>query len=178
MQEYSKFKIEIAKIKMMYEFKEGCCISFIIADDKEVQEYIKASILSIDTEKIPDERIINYNFCENLKNARENIKKFQNLCQEKGNLIIATGIGEYADYLEKNGDIPNTTAFYQRIFCQPRDEFYLKNNVRLILLVNQSEMTTFRSQAADDFTSYASMIIDVNEALREDNLQVQDIDER
>ena len=39
-------------------------------------------------------------------------------------------------------------------------------------------MTTFRSQAADDFTSYASMIIDVNEALREDNLQVQDIDER
>ena len=75
MQEYSKFKIEIAKIKMMYEFKEGCCISFIIADDKEVQEYIKASISSIDTETIQDERIINYNFCENLENTRENIEK-------------------------------------------------------------------------------------------------------
>ena len=77
MKEYPEVDNGIARIKLVYEWATGYCISFIIADDKEVQEYIKASILSIDTEKIPDERIINYNFCENLKNARENIKKFQ-----------------------------------------------------------------------------------------------------
>lgn len=171
MKEYPEVDNGIARIKLVYEWATGYCISFIIADDKEVQEYIKASILSIDTEKIPDERIINYNFCENLKNARENIKKFQNLCQEKGNLIIATGIGEYAEYLEKNGNIPNTKTFYQRMFSLPRDSFYLKNNVRLILLVNEAEMKMFRSEVADDFTSYGRMNVDVNDILRENNIQ-------
>ena len=64
------------------------------------------------------------------------------------------------------------------MFNLPRDNFYLKNNVKLVLLVNESEMKTFKSEAADDFTSYASMIIDANKILREDNMQVQDIDER
>ncbi len=177
MQEYSELKKEIAKIKLMYELDTtGCCISFIIADDKEVQEYIKTSFSSFNTEQISDEKIINYNFCEDLEDTRENIKKFQNLCQEKRNLVIATGIGEYAEYLEKNGEIPNKESFYYTIFNLPRDNFYLKNNVRLILLVNESEMKTFRSEAADDFTSYASMITDVNKISREDN--IQDIDER
>ena len=39
-------------------------------------------------------------------------------------------------------------------------------------------MKTFRSKAADDFTSYASMIIDANKILKEKNMQVLDIDER
>ena len=178
MQEYFILKSEMAAIKLMYELDPGCCISFIIADDKEVQEYIKASISSIDTKQIQDEWIINYNFYENLENTKENIKQFQNLCQEKGNLVIATGIGKYSEYLEKNGEIPNKEAFYYTIFNLPRDNFYLKNNVKLILLVNESEMKTFRSKAADDFTSYASMIIDANKILKEKNMQVLDIDER
>ena len=178
MQEYFILKNEMDAIKLMYELDPGCCISFIIADDKEVQEYIKASISSIDTKQIQDERIINYNFYENLENTKENIKQFQNLCQEKGNLVIASGIGKYAEYLEKNGEISNKESFYLTMFNLPRDNFYLKNNVKLVLLVNESEMKTFKSEAADDFTSYASMIIDANKILREDNMQVQDIDER
>ena len=59
MQEYFNLKSEMAIIKLMYELDPGCCISFIIADDKEVQEYIKASISSIDTKQIQDEMIIN-----------------------------------------------------------------------------------------------------------------------
>ena len=177
MQEYSKFKKEMAIIKLMYELDPGCCISFIIADDKEVQEYIKASISSIDTAQIQDERIINYNFYENLENTKENLKKFKNLCQEKGNLVIASGIGKYAGYLEKNGEIPNKGSFFNNIFNLPRDNFYLKNKVRLILLVNESEMKKFQS-SANDFTTYASKITNVNKILREDNMQVQDIDER
>ena len=62
MKEYSKLKEEMATIKLMYELDPGCCISFIIADDKEVQEYIKASISSIDTEQIQYEKIINYRY--------------------------------------------------------------------------------------------------------------------
>ena len=46
MKEYPEVDNGIARIKLVYEWATGCCISFIIADDKEVQEYIKASILS------------------------------------------------------------------------------------------------------------------------------------
>ena len=119
---------------------------------------------------------MNYDFCENLEDGRKNIKKFKKLCEEKGNLVIATGIGKYAEYLRENGEIPDIESLYQGVFCLPRDGFYLKNNVRLILLVNESEMKKFRSRAADDFTSYATMKIDINEILKEDN--IQEMDER
>ena len=43
MKEYPEVDNGIARIKLVYEWATGYCISFIIADDKEVQEYIKAS---------------------------------------------------------------------------------------------------------------------------------------
>ena len=170
MKDYSKIDLEIKRINLVYENKIGCCISFIITDDIDTKEYIKKAISSIDIDTILDDRIVNYNFCEKLEEENNNIKNFQKLCQEKGNLVVATGIGEYVGYLVKNGKIPNRAAFYQSVFCMPRDSFYLKNDVRLILLVNESEMKEFKSPAADDFTSYAMQRIYIDDILREEDI--------
>lgn len=176
MNDYFKIDKEIAKIKIIYKNKAGCCISFIIVDDAKTKEYIKTTISSMDTNTLIDDKIVNYNFGEDIEEGKNNVKKFQNLCREKGNLVIATGIGKYAEYLVKKGQIPNIKTFYQGAFSLPRDSFYLTNNIRLILLVNESEMKEFRSPVADDFTSYASIKIDINEILKEDKLQ--ELDER
>ena len=173
MNDYSKINKEIDKINMIYKYKEGCCISFIITDDLEAKEYIQKAISSIDIDTIIDEKIVNYDFSEN---KDDGIKKFEKLCLEKGNLVLATGIEDYVEYLLESGKLPDRSSFYQRVFNLPRDHFYLKNNVRLILLVNESEMQVFKSDYADDFTSYATMKIDINEILKEDN--IQEMDER
>lgn len=173
MKDYSKINKEIEKIKIIYGYTTGYSASFIITDDVETREYIKTAISSIDTNTIIDDKIVNYDFSQNLEEGKNNIKKFQNLCKEKGNLVIATGIGKYAEYLVEKGTIPNISSFYESVFNLPRDGFYLKNNVRLILLVNESEMKEFKSPAADDFTSYARTKIYIDEIIRE-----EEIDER
>ena len=47
-------------------------------------------------------------------------------------------------------------------FNMPRDSFYLQNNVRIILLLNQQEYDMFLSEYGDDFLSYAHIREDID----------------
>ena len=70
---------------------------------------------------------------------------------------MVTGIEKYAEYLKKIGRIKIVGEFYLNIFNMPRDSFYKKNNVRIILLLNQQEYDMFLSEYGDDFLSYAQI---------------------
>ena len=47
-------------------------------------------------------------------------------------------------------------------FNMPRDSFYLQNDVRIILLLNQQEYDMFLSEYGDDFLSYAHIREDID----------------
>lgn len=70
---------------------------------------------------------------------------------------MVTGIEKYSEYLKKIGRIKIVGEFYLNIFNMPRDSFYKKNNVRIILLLNQQEYDMFLSEYGDDFLSYAQI---------------------
>lgn len=53
-------------------------------------------------------------------------------------------------------------------FNMPRDSFYLQNNVRIILLLNQQEYDMFLSEYGDDFLSYAHIQEDLDTMLKKD----------
>lgn len=111
MSELTKINNEIRKINLMYKYKEGCCISFIVTDNSEIREYIKRAISSIDTSTILDEEIVNYDFYLNRNNGLDIYNK---LCRKKSNLIVVTGIQDYAEYLTKSGTISSPEHFYMR----------------------------------------------------------------
>lgn len=54
------------------------------------------------------------------------------------------------------------------VFNMPRDSFYLQNNVRIILLLNQQEFGMFLSEYGDDFLSYAHIQEDLDSMLKKD----------
>ena len=54
------------------------------------------------------------------------------------------------------------------VFNMPRDSFYLQNNVRIILLLNQQEYDMFLSEYGDDFLSYACLKEDIDSILEEE----------
>ena len=174
MKDYSKIDSEIKKINLLYKFNEGFCISFIVTDNNEIKKYLKEGILSIDTETILDEKIVNYDFYENRNST---LKDYRELCEKKGNLVIATGIGDFSEYLVDKGKINNAGEAYFNIFNLPRDDFYLEKKVRLVLLVNYSEYDMFLSNYCDDFTSYAVYTAHIDEEL-EMVKDTQTMDER
>ena len=47
-------------------------------------------------------------------------------------------------------------------FNMPRDSFYLQNDVRIILLLNQQEYDMFLNEYGDDFLSYAHIREDID----------------
>ena len=145
------------KINIAYRVNQNCRISFIVSDDKEVKKQIQEQITSIDTSTILDERIVNYELTE-----------YSRLCKEKGNLMLVTGLGRYAEYLKQTGRITNVGDFYMNVFNMPRDSFYLQNNVRIILLLNQQEYDMFLSEYGDDFLSYACLKEDIDSILEEE----------
>ena len=53
-------------------------------------------------------------------------------------------------------------------FNMPRDSFYLQNDVRIILLLNQQEYDMFLSEYGDDFLSYAQLKEDIDSILEKD----------
>ena len=147
------------KINIAYRVNQKCCISFVISDDIELKKQIQEQIASMDTSKILDERIVNYDFYENRNNG---LTKYSRLCKEKGNLMIVTELERYAEYLKQTGQIINVGDFYMNAFNMPRDSFYLQNNVRIILLLNQQEYDMFLSEYGDDFLSYAHIREDID----------------
>lgn len=88
------------KINIAYSVNQKCCISFVISDDIELKKQIQEQIASMDTSKILDERIVNYDFYENRNNG---LTKYSRLCKEKGNLMIVTELERYAEYLKQTG---------------------------------------------------------------------------
>ncbi len=153
------------KINIAYRVNQNCRISFIVSDDKEVKKQIQEQITSIDTSTILDERIVNYDF---FKNRNNELTEYSRLCKEKGNLMLVTGLGRYAEYLKQTGRITNVGDFYMNVFNMPRDSFYLQNNVRIILLLNQQEYDMFLSEYGDDFLSYACLKEDIDSILEEE----------
>lgn len=71
--------------------------------------------------------------------------------------MIVTGLEKYAQYLKQTGQITNVGDFYMNAFNMPRDSFYLQNNVRIILLLDQQEYAMFLDEYGDDFLSYAQI---------------------
>lgn len=63
------------------------------------------------------------------------------------------------------------------VFNMLRDNLYLKENVKLVLLVNQLEYSIFLSEWCDDFTSYATYRCDIDNLLGKDK-DIQTMDER
>ena len=153
------------KINIAYRVNQNCCISVIVSNDIELKKQIQEQISSIDTNTIFDERIVNYDFFRNRNNG---LTDYSRLCKEKGNLIIATGLERYAEYLKQTGQITNVGDFYMNVFNMPRDSFYLQNNVRIILLLNQQEYDMFLSEYGDDFLSYAHIQEDLDNMLKKD----------
>lgn len=154
------------KINIAYQVNQKCCISFIVSDDMELRKQIQEQISSIDTSTILDERIVNYDFFRNRNNG---LTEYSRLCKEKGNLMITTGLEKYAEYLKQTGQITNVGDFYMNVFNLPRDSFYLQNNVRIILLLNQQEYDIFLSDYGDDFLSYAHIQEDLDIKLKKYN---------
>lgn len=174
MNEYDKINNELNKIKLLYRINDGTCMSFLVTDNPKYQEYIKQKILSIDTNTIKDENIVAYDLFDN---AQEGFDKFKETFKTKGNLVIVTGVQKYSEYLKEQGILANTEDFYMGYFNMPRDGLYLANKARLIFIVNQSEYDMFLSENADDFTSYASLKIDIDKMLKQDkyrNKQLED----
>ena len=169
MNKFDKVDEEIKKIEILYKYAEGCCISFIATDDLDIKEYIKKSILSIDNSSILDNKIVEYDF---YKSKEKGLKNYNQLCMEQGNLIVATGFEEYAKYLTEKGIIQKEGKFYFNVFNMPRDSFYLKNKVRIILLVNQREYDMFLSEYGDDFTDYARYKTDIDIILKKESNRV------
>lgn len=165
--DYAKIDEEMKRIKMLYRFKKDCCITLINTDNIKIKEYIKKSILSIDTDTIPNEKIIFYDFYKNKDKSLN--EEYKNLCKKKGNLLILTGMEDYAKYLKTKGKISDIGDFYMHVFCIPRDDLYLKNNTRMILITNQTEYKMFVSDYCDDFTSYAMYKTNIDEMLKEKN---------
>lgn len=165
--DYTKINVEIQKIKILYRFKKGCCMSFLSTDNSEIREYIKEQILLIDTDTISDNRIIHYDFYENRDKGLE--EKFGKLVRKKGNLLLLTGMQDYAEYLKEKGIISGVGDFYMNIFCQHRDNIYLKNEARMIFVNNKAEYEMFLSDYCDDFFSYATYKINIDEMLKENN---------
>ena len=157
------------KINIAYQVNRKCCISFVVSDDIELKKKIQEQITSIDTNTILDERIVNYDF---FKNKNNGLNEYSRLCKEKGNLMVATGLERYAEYLKQTGQITNVGDFYMNAFNMPRDSFYLQNNVRIILMLNQQEYDMFLSEYGDDFLSYAQIKEDLDSILaKERNAQ-------
>ena len=152
------------KINIAYRVNQNCCISFVVSDNIELKK-IEEKISSIDTSTILDDRIINYDFFRNRDNG---LTEYSRLCKEKGNLMIATGLERYAEYLKQTGQITKIGDFYMNVFNMPRDSFYLQNNVRIILLLNQQEFGMFLSEYGDDFLSYAHIKEDLDSMLKKD----------
>ena len=93
--------------------------------------------------------------------------------------MIATGLERYAEYLKQTGQITKVGDFYMNVFNMPRDSFYLQNNVRIILLLNQQEFGMFLSEYGDDFLSYAHIKEDLDSMLKKDkSLQKNEESER
>lgn len=88
------------KINIAYRVNQKCCISVVVSNDIELKKQIQEQISSIDTNTILDERIVNYDF---FKNKNNGLNKYSRLCKEKGNLMIATGLERYAEYLKQTG---------------------------------------------------------------------------
>lgn len=153
------------KINIAYRINQNCCISFIVSDDMELRKQIQEQISSIDASTILDERIVNYDFFRNRNNG---LTEYSRLCKEKGNLMITTGLERYAEYLKQTGQITNVGDFYMNVFNLPRDSFYLQNNVRIILLLNQQEYDMFLNEYGDDFLSYAQIKEDIDSMIEKD----------
>ena len=153
------------KINIAYSVNQKCCISFIVSDDIELKKQIQEQISSMDIDTILDERIINYDFYKNRDNG---LTKYSRLCKGNGNLMIVTGLERYAEYLKQTGQITNVGDFYMNAFNMPRDSFYLQNNVRIILLLDQQEYDMFLNEYGDDFLSYAQLKEDIDSILEKD----------
>lgn len=166
MKDYSKIDKQIKKISILYNYKKGFCVSFLVTDDDDIRKYIESSILAL------DEKNRKYDFYESRKN---NIIEYKNICKQEGNLVLVTGLSKYAEYLKENGTISNVGHFYMNMFNMPRDSFYLKNNVRMIMLLNQTEYNMFLSEYGDDFASYAMLKIDIDEEMKEKSHHCCDI---
>lgn len=164
MKDYSKIDREINKLKILYDNIEGCCISFVVTDNCEIRKYIENKITEKDF--ILDEKIEKYDFFEN---RDINLEEYTKICKQKESVVLVTGCEDYAEYLKKNGKITENGQFYMNTFNLPRDGFYLKNNVRIIFLLNQKEYSRFLSDSADDFTAYSMLKCDIDNLLKSKN---------
>lgn len=157
---------ELKKIKILLNNVDDFLLIFCVVDSNNLIGYIKENI----QKNYKD--IVLFDFYKERKDGCIEQEKYKSLINE-GHLVLMSGFLEYSKFLKEIGVIKEEGNFYFYTFNLPRDNFYLRNNAKMILLTNEEEFKMFLSEKADDFTSYRRYVSDINSLIREENKDIK-----